>query len=341
MDRAAKRFPRFIKTLGYIGVVLGFIGMVLITYALVDNMYSLFTKPSAVQGAALVLPIQAKGIFYVPFLYWIISIFIIAVIHEFSHGLLARAHNVKVKSSGFAFLGAVVPIIPAAFVEPDEAQLNKKPIGPQLSVFAAGPFANIIAAFAFLGIMLLLTPFILNNIVTQEVMITGVAEGYGAEQAGITANESIISIDDQKINSRSELSKVLAEKKPGDIIELQTNRTVYNLTLAENPGSKAQAYMGVNISEKFGINPSFEQKNGKTLASFILWLIGLINVLFFLNLGIGLFNLAPIGPLDGGRMLLVTLKRYLKKELADKIFLYVSLALFLIIIIIVLSPYFL
>ena len=80
----------------------------------------LFTKPAASSGVGLVLPFKAKGVFYVPFFYWIISIFVIAVVHEFSHGLIARANNIKVKSSGFAFLALLVPIIPAAFVEPDE-----------------------------------------------------------------------------------------------------------------------------------------------------------------------------------------------------------------------------
>ena len=70
-----------------------FLGMILITYALIQNVYNLLTKPEALPGAALVLPFEVKGAFYVPFFYWIISIFIIALVHEFSHGILAKKYG--------------------------------------------------------------------------------------------------------------------------------------------------------------------------------------------------------------------------------------------------------
>ena len=44
--------------------------------------------------------------------------------------------------------------------------------------------------------------------------------------------------------------------------------------------------------------------------------MGLFYWLYVLNLGIGLFNLAPMGPLDGGRMLLVTLQQYMDEKKA-------------------------
>ena len=50
----------------------------------------------------------------------------------------------------------------------------------------------------------------------------------------------------------------------------------------------------------------------------IIWLMGLLYWLYVLNLGIGLFNLAPMGPLDGGRMLLVALQQFLEEKKAIK-----------------------
>ena len=41
---------------------------------------------------------------------------IVAIPHEFAHGIFARLNNLRVKSSGFALFGPIL----AAFVEPDE-----------------------------------------------------------------------------------------------------------------------------------------------------------------------------------------------------------------------------
>src|SRR3989344_1308087 len=144
--------------------------MALLSFELIKNLIDLFINEAAVPGVVPVLPIKAEGVFYVPFFYWIISLFIIATIHEFSHGVVARAHNIPVTSSGFAFLGILVPIIPAAFVEPDEKKMGKKKASQQLSVFAAGPFSNIILGFISLGLFALL----LSTTITPMVEQTGI-----------------------------------------------------------------------------------------------------------------------------------------------------------------------
>jgi len=126
MDTVAKKFRKTVKFLGYAGIVIGFLGMILLSFSLIQNIFSLLTTPEAQPGVGLVLPFKVKGAFFVPFFYWIISIFIIALVHEYAHGVVARAHNIKVKSSGFAFLAILIPIIPAAFVEPDEKKFKEK-----------------------------------------------------------------------------------------------------------------------------------------------------------------------------------------------------------------------
>ena len=165
MDSAAKKFRKLVQYLGYFGIFIGFLGMIFICFFLVKDLIPAITEPEAAAGVGLVLPIKAKGVFFVPFFYWIISIFVIAVVHEFSHGLVARAHNLKVKSSGFAFLGLIVPIIPAAFVEPDEKELRKRSHKEQHSVFAAGPLANVITAFVFLAILSFVMVPLVNTII--------------------------------------------------------------------------------------------------------------------------------------------------------------------------------
>lgn len=320
MERFAKRFSKILKHVGYFAIFIGFLGMLLITYALVQNVYNLLTKPEAMPGAALVLPFEVKGAFYVPFFYWIISIFIIALVHEFAHGILAKKYNMKIKSSGFAFLGILLPIIPAAFVEPDEKELRKRPAKEQLSVFAAGPFANILLAFVIVGITALIITPLSNGLVEPEgILVTGLIEGeYPAKLAGITENEIIKSIDNTEILYLRNFSNILETKKPGDIITLQTNKSTYSITLAENPEDNSKAYLGVYVQQKTKIKQSFTEKYGKYTPLIIIWFMGLLYWLYVLNLGIGLFNLAPMGPLDGGRMLLVTLQQFMKEEKAVK-----------------------
>ncbi len=373
MDRFAKRFSKPLKAIGYLAIFVGFLGMIVIAIALSFSAYNLLTKPDAPAGAGLVLPIEAKGVFYVPFEYWIISIFVIAVFHEFAHGILGRKYKMKIKSSGFAFVDIslklvgilmiffsvlnkakgnlinlfasfnfhtsspdfwivigiiltiiplfkkiMLPIIPAAFVEPDEKEMVKRPAREQLSVFAAGPFANIVLGYIFLGIFLLVLLAVGSSMMEGGIIITETMEGLPAAQAGVSENELIISIDGKEIENIETFQGILDQKSPGDTISLKTNVSTYQITLSENPNDKNKAYLGVYVSGNNKIRPSFIERYGTLTPRIIYWVIGLIYWLHVLNLGIGLFNLAPMGPLDGGRMLLVGLQQFMDKKKALK-----------------------
>ena len=138
--------------------------MIFIFYYLIVATYKLIFVPNAIPALAPVLPgIKVlPGLPILGFWHWIITILIVAGIHEFSHGIYARYHKIKIKSSGFAFLGPIL----AAFVEPDEKQLKKKSKKAQLEVFSAGPFSNIITGFLLLlFIPLIFTP--IGNAIAQ------------------------------------------------------------------------------------------------------------------------------------------------------------------------------
>lgn len=88
-----------------------------------------------------------------PFIDFIIAILIVATVHEFSHGIFARRHKIKIKSTGFAFL-KYFPLIFGAFVEQDEKQMNKKKEFKQMVVLSAGVFANLITGILFYFILI-------------------------------------------------------------------------------------------------------------------------------------------------------------------------------------------
>lgn len=335
MNSLAKKHRKLMVFIGYVGIFVGFLGMVLISYGLISNIYVLFTKPEAMPGVGLVLPFKAKGIFFVPFFYWIISIFIIAVVHEFAHGLIARAYDLRVKSSGFAFLGLIVPIIPAAFVEPDEKELRKRSHKEQLSVFAAGPFSNIAIAFLFLAIAsFILAPMANAVIEPNGVKITDYVKEkgpYPAESSGIEIGEIIQQVDDKSTPFVENLSAALRSKKPNNIVKIKTDKSSYEIKLARNPENESLAYLGAYLEQSTKIKDNIKTSYGEFMPNALIWVYGLFVILVVLNFGIGLFNLVPIGPLDGGRMLQLVLHRIFDKEKGNKVWYYIGM-FFLILI---------
>mgnify|MGYP001558467171 CR=1 FL=1 len=329
MDSVAKKYRKIMIFIGYVGILIGFIGMILISYGLISNIYVLFTKPEAQPGVGLVLPFKAKGIFFVPFFYWIISIFVIAVVHEFAHGMLARTHNLKVKSSGFAFVSLIVPIIPAAFVEPDEKELRKRPHKEQLSVFAAGPFSNVVFAFLFLAIASFIFAPIANAMIEPNgVKVTDYVKEKGpfpAENVGIKIGEVIQEVNNKPTHYVNNLSTVLRSKKPGDVVTIKTDKASYEIKLAKNPENESLAYIGAYLEQSTKIKDNIKINYGEFLSNALIWVSGLFVILFILNFGIGLFNLVPIGPLDGGRMLQLVLHRMFDKEKGDKYWYYIGM----------------
>jgi len=125
----------------------------------------------------------------------------------------------------------------------------------------------------------------------------------------------------------------LKDKKPGEEITLQTNKTLYQIILSENPDNSSKGYLGIYVAPDSGIKKEFREKYGEFIPNALLWFFGLLFWLFFLNLGIGLFNLVPIGPVDGGRMLQLSLHGVLGKERGDAITKAVSLLFVMIILI--------
>jgi len=160
IDYISKKFEKQLKILSYAIIAAGYILMIFMVYLLVQIIYIYFKFPAVVRAVKIppFMPLvpYITEIFNVHeifppfyFTYWIIAVAIIAVFHESAHGIFARLNKIRVKSTGFGFLGPFL----AAFVEPDEKQIKKKSRFAQLSVLSAGSFANIVMALIFLLIM--------------------------------------------------------------------------------------------------------------------------------------------------------------------------------------------
>ncbi len=159
IDKINEKFGNIIAKTRWIVIVSGYF-LMLLGLALVLQVVYIFYKFPEVVKAVKVPPITPlipylPSIFKIDFLpplyftYFIIIIAVIAIPHEFFHGIFARISNVKIKSTGFGFLGPFL----AAFVEPDEDELKKRKKRDQLAMLAAGSFANLLLTILFFFIM--------------------------------------------------------------------------------------------------------------------------------------------------------------------------------------------
>lgn len=333
MDKLAKRFPKFTSVFGFLGIIFGFMSMAVIFTVLTIKVYDFLFNGTPTPIAPLLPGIQTvPGIPVLSFWHWIISIFILATVHEFSHGWLARLYDVKVKSSGFAVLSIVLPIVPAAFVEPDEKQLNDISKRKQLAVLAAGSFSNYVTAAIFLLLLVfLVAPVFSSTIETQGVLISFVQEGFPANISGVNAGEEVLSVNGADVKNMDDFLGQLKRIKSGDEIELVTNVSSYNIIAAEPPKSfinkisfwkNDNGYLGI-----FPSSISSDYKDGWRFAGRSLsWISLLFYWLFTINLAVGMFNMLPLGPIDGGKMFLVVANHFLKDEKkARKLWVFVSL----------------
>lgn len=314
MDRVAKKFPY----LGHVivaGIVIGFLGMGFICFEIIRNSIKLFVSPEAAVSVQPVLPFEAKGVFFVPFVYWILSIFIIATVHEFCHGVAARYFGFRVKSSGFAFLCLILPVIPAAFVEPDDKQLAKAKLKNKMGVFAAGPFSNILTA----GVILLLVLLVFNPVgkmlfMPAGVKIVSVTEDGPSAFSGLAQDDIIIDVNGVYVSDVEEFVAELKRNSPGDKIYLKTDNGVRDIVLGKNPSDESLPWLGISSRPYTVVRDNVKNSIGTFVPSAVEWVFGFFYWLFLLSLGIGLFNLLPMGPLDGGLMMRSLLKKYYDKK---------------------------
>ncbi len=308
--KVVSKSPTFWRYFGYFSIFLGFIGMILIFYFLLRGSLNLIINPDSQPMVAPVLPfIKIPGLPTLLFTYWIIGIFVVATIHEFSHALLSVTHKIKIKSSGFAFFGP----LPAAFVEPDEKTLQKKNRIYQLSVFSAGPSANIITGVIFFLILgFVISPSILA-IANVNFKIIDVAQESPAEIAGLENGMIIEKINDVEVTPEY-LTQVLTELKPEQELEIESNNEIFYVQTIQDSKNESKGFIGISLESDLHA----KENVNKYYFSTLLWVHQLFIWLFIFSLGIGLVNLLPLGPLDGGRMLFITIPLFTKNEKAVK-----------------------
>ncbi len=145
-------------------------GTFIISALLSTVLYGTTAIQHTTPGATFLLP----G-YNLPFFEAIISLFIILVVHEGSHAVLARVARIPVLSSGIVLFG-ILPV--GAFVEPDETKLNTLEKTKQTRVLVAGSTANLITSMVFF-ILFIAFLFVVNSFAVKETAFAGVAKFIG------------------------------------------------------------------------------------------------------------------------------------------------------------------
>ncbi|MGC8669962.1 MAG: site-2 protease family protein [Candidatus Micrarchaeia archaeon] len=261
------------------------------------NMISGVALTSSVHGLGNLI----SGVFLIPgidmpLIAGLASLAILLIVHEFSHGILARIFKVKLKSIGMLVFG-VVPL--GAFVEPDDKMIKKLSPEKQTKIFSAGISSNLVAMLLFF-VLFSGTSGIMQSAIKYAVVILGTSAGYPAN--GIIAPGTIIyKWDGHTVNSAATLESAAINDKPGKVVTLVTNKGTYNVTAIADPTNSSRGLIGVDI----GVKPEINTPLSKTL--YFLYMLFALSLM--LNFLVAVVNLLPIPGFDGWQVLNANIKR--------------------------------
>jgi len=254
-----KSFWRLFADIGIILMIIGMLIMFLLIIIFdISTLISLHqeTLPPPTELNKLKNLFLIPGINdFIPFVWGVIALIVTLVVHEFSHAILCRVEDIRVKSMGLILV--LIPI--GAFAEPDEDQLfekqenavekienelkqekEKEPKQPvanrrqRVRILSAGVMANFVTAF----IAFILFFVVIGSIAPiSNVLITEVEPGSPADIAGITDLTLIIRINDEPVGNVSAFFNCMNSLIPGETVRMQIKKdsTIQEIVLQSDP----------------------------------------------------------------------------------------------------------
>lgn len=303
LTKMGKRFPRVFFN---IGVVVGFGGMIFAFWIFGDNLIKFFVQPAAAGGVVPIIPgVTITGL---PLLYMLVALAVTLLTHEFAHGLASSNDDITIKSSGLL----VFLVLFGAFVEPDEDQFEKE-VTPQarMRMLAAGSFSNLAWGFVFLIILLNFNPLVsIAYNPPSGAYVYELQEGSPAAEA-LHVGDVITGLNDTTILNWTAVSRFMVNAEAGSELTIHTLDRNVTIIIAPSELNASRGYMGV-----FGAD-YWEPKPGWDLFLTPMFVFHLNQIIFWcylILLSVALFNLLPIPPLDGDKLLSNGLSLIIKDE---------------------------
>ncbi|MBI4020686.1 MAG: site-2 protease family protein [Candidatus Aenigmarchaeota archaeon] len=287
-----------------IAAITGAVGIpgLLVSFLAVQAGQIVFAQ-STVPGVSPLLPgVSAAGeigfVFpglniFIPLWSGLIAIIILLVSHEFSHGILARVHGIRVRSMGLLTFG-IIPI--GAFVEPDEKHLATKRSEQKMHVYAMGSFANLIVAGLCVLLVVPASLSLAGLVMPAGVQVETIQDGYPA--AALEPGTVIWAVNGVNVSTVDAYVAQVANLTPGDAIVLDTDRGRFSLVSVAPPDGSPRGYLGFTLQTK--TVPVHAGQEG--LVAFLLFVLSTLNIVFLFNLNIAIVNLLPVLPFDGSKM---------------------------------------
>ncbi|VVB53542.1 Peptidase family M50 [uncultured archaeon] len=279
----------------------GVFGMPVLLFAgLFFGAYQIMFKASTMPGVSPLLPATKGGNLgvtfpgydiFIPWWYALIALLTTLVSHEIAHGIVAKAHGVRIKSTGLLTLGAL-PI--GAFVEPDEEALKKGSHLTAARVYVAGSFSNLLVSFAALGLIAALVLFSFVGLKSDGVLIFSTFAGSPASSV-VSSGSVLYSLNNYSILNVEDFVSAASTVKPGDKVVLNTSAGVAQFNAAANPDNSSKGFLGVMVIVNTAAGSRAPQ-----LYSAIGFATTALEWIWFFTLNIALVNLLPVVPFDGG-----------------------------------------
>ncbi len=205
----------------------------------------------------------------------IIILSLVILVHEFGHFFAAKICGIKVEEFGFGFppravklfkkngtlfslnwipFGGFNKILGEEGGSKDPGAFCNKSVWARIFVASAGIIANLILAWVLLTIWFWVINFVE---IPNYVAIVSVNNNSAAEQAGIKANDLIISVNNQKVSTPEELSTI-TKANIGKVVTIALKHdgkdTTKNVTLSQD----ATAPLGVSLTQTGGEKPNIK-----------------------------------------------------------------------------------
>lgn len=228
-------------------------------------------NPSELESASPSELILIPGVSPTIPLGWGLAGLIIAlVVHEYGHGIVTRAHGMRVRSFGVLLVG-LLPI--GAFAEPEGSELMRAPRRERQRVFAAGPAINIYGGFlCYLALAL-----VVNGMAPAiaGVHAEGIIEEQPAAAAGIQPWEVITHADGEAMADRAAFTAFLDSHQAGD------NITLTLLSLPDDSGNREAREVSLTLADQYeyqmelGTDPAILEAYGISKGDAFLGVVGL------------------------------------------------------------------